>query len=212
MANIEGSRILAIGGAGFVGSHLVDQLTNEAVREIVVLDNFVRGTRGNLHRAMQDDRVRLVEGSIADLELLRRLMQDTDYVFHLAALWLYECVYQPREALEVNVVGTYNVIETAQQAGVKKVVYSSSASVYGDALVTPMTEKHPFNNRTMYGATKIAGEQFCRAFYEQHGLNYVGLRYMNIYGPREAGYELQELLQRITLVALIARAMIVAMR
>jgi UDP-glucose 4-epimerase len=107
-----------------------------------------------------------------------------DYVFHLAALWLFECVHQPRAALEVNVVGTYNVVEAAQQAGVKKVIYSSSASVYGDAIATPMTEEHPFNNRTMYGATKIAGEQFFRAFNEQHGLAYVGLRYMNIYGPR----------------------------
>jgi UDP-glucose 4-epimerase len=182
--NIENAKILVIGGAGFVGSHIVDQLTQEPVREIVVLDNFVRGTRANLRQAVQDDRVRVVEGSITDLELLRELMQGADYVFHLAALWLYECVHQPRSALEVNVVGTYNVVETAQQAGVKKVVYSSSASVYGDALFTPMTEEHPFNNRTMYGAAKIAGEQFFRAFYEQHKLDYVGLRYMNIYGPR----------------------------
>jgi UDP-glucose 4-epimerase len=182
--NFSGEKVVVIGGAGFVGSHLVDQLTQEPVREIVVLDNFVRGTRANLHQAMQDDRVRIVEGSITDLELLRGLMQGTDYVFHLAALWLYECVHEPRAALEVNVIGTYNVIETAQQAGVKKVVYSSSASVYGDALFIPMTEEHPFNNRTMYGATKIAGEQFFRAFYEQHGLDYVGFRYMNIYGPR----------------------------
>lgn len=182
--NIEDARILVIGGAGFVGSHIVDQLTQEPVREIVVLDNYVRGTRANLHQAMQDDRVHLVEGSITDLKLLRDLMQGTDYVFHLAALWLYECVHQPRSALEVNVVGTYNVVEIAQQAGVKKIVYSSSASVYGDALFTPMTEDHPFNNRTMYGATKIAGEQFFRAFYERYGLDYVGLRYMNIYGPR----------------------------
>jgi UDP-glucose 4-epimerase len=148
------------------------------------LDNFVRGVPTNLRQAMQDSRVRVIEGSITDGELLRELMDEIDYVFHLAALWLYECVHQPRAALEVNVVGTYNVIEAAQQAGVKKIIYSSSASVYGDALFTPMTEEHPFNNRTMYGATKIAGEQFLRAFYEQHGLNYIGLRYMNIYGPR----------------------------
>ena len=181
---LKDSRILVIGGAGFVGSHLVDQLTQEPVREIVVLDNFVRGTRNNLRKAVNDRRVRIVGGSITNVELLRELMAGTDYVFHLAALWLYECVHQPRSALDVNVVGTYNVIEAAQQAGVKKVVYSSSASVYGDALFTPMTEDHPFNNRTMYGATKIAGEQFFRAFCEQSGLNYVGLRYMNIYGPR----------------------------
>ena len=181
---LSNSRVLVIGGAGFVGSHLVDQLAQEPVREIVVLDNFVRGVPGNLHDAMQDSRVRMVEGSITDLELLRELMENTDYVFHLAALWLYECVHEPRAALKVNVVGTYNVIEAAQQAGVKKIIYSSSASVYGDALFTPMTEEHPFNNRTMYGATKIAGEQFLRVFHEQHGLDYVGLRYMNIYGPR----------------------------
>jgi UDP-glucose 4-epimerase len=181
---LDDSRILVIGGAGFVGSHVVDQLTKEPVREIVVLDNFVRGTRHNLERATSDNRVQIVDGSITDRELLRELMQGTDYVFHLAALWLFECVHQPRSALEVNVGGTFNVIEAAQQAGVKKVIYSSSASVYGDALFTPMTEDHPFNNRTMYGATKIAGEQFFRSSYEQHKLDYVGLRYMNIYGPR----------------------------
>lgn len=184
MPSLDGARVLVIGGAGFVGSHLVDQLTLEPVREIVVLDNFVRGTPTNLRQALRDPRVRVVEGSITDLDTLRAVMPGTDYVFHLAALWLYECVHQPRAALEVNVVGTYNVIETAHAAGVKRIVYSSSASVYGDALFTPMTEDHPFNNRTMYGATKIAGEQFLRAFYEQHGLPYVGLRYMNIYGPR----------------------------
>lgn len=182
--SLEDARILVVGGAGFVGSHIVDQLTCEPVQEIVVLDNFVRGTRHNLEQAVRDPRVKVVEGSITDLSLVQKLMQGTDYVFHLAALWLYECVYQPRAALEVNVVGTYNIIEAAQQANVKKVVYSSSASVYGNALFTPMTEDHPFNNRTMYGATKIAGEQFFRAFYERYGLNYVGLRYMNIYGPR----------------------------
>src|SRR2546423_2287806 len=181
---LNDSRVLVIGGAGFVGSHIVDQLTREQVREIVVLDNFVRGTRENLRAAAKDSRVTIVEGSITDLPLLRSLMEGTDYVFHLAALWLYECVHQPRSALDVNVVGTYNVIETAQQAGVKKIMYSSSASVYGDAVFTPMTEDHPFNNRTMYGATKIAGEQFFRAFNEQAHLDYVGLRYMNIYGPR----------------------------
>jgi UDP-glucose 4-epimerase len=184
MHELDGSRVLVIGGAGFLGSHIVDQLTEGPAREIIVLDNFVRGVRSNLTLAERDPRVRVVDGSITDLPLLRELMAGTDYVVHLAALWLYECVHQPRSALEVNVVGTYNVVEAAQQAGVRKVVYSSSASVYGDAVFTPMTEDHPFNNRTMYGATKIAGEQFFRAFYEQHKSDYVGLRYMNIYGPR----------------------------
>jgi UDP-glucose 4-epimerase len=184
MHQLDGARVLVIGGAGFLGSHIVDQLTDTPAGEIVVLDNFVRGTRDNLAAAVRDDRVRVVEGSVADPSLLREQMEGVDYVFHLAALWLYECVHQPRSALEVNVVGTYNVVEAAADVGVKKVVYSSSASVYGDAAFTPMTEDHPFNNRTMYGATKIAGEQFFRAFHQQRGLDYAGLRYMNIYGPR----------------------------
>jgi UDP-glucose 4-epimerase len=184
MPELAGTRILVTGGAGFIGSHLVEQILAEPVREVVVLDNLVRGSRRNLAGALGDPRLQLIDGSVADRELLGRLTSGTDYVFHLAALWLYECVHEPRAALDINVVGTYNVIEAAQAAGVRKIVYSSSASVYGDAVVTPMTEEHPFNNRTMYGATKIAGEQFLRAFHEQHGLDYVGLRYMNVYGPR----------------------------
>jgi UDP-glucose 4-epimerase len=151
---------------------------------VTVLDNFVRGTRENLAPAAEDDRVEVVEGSILDVDLLDALMRDTHYAFHLAALWLFECVHEPRRALEHNVVGTYNVIEAAQRADVRKVVYSSSASVYGEAERTPMDEDHPFNNTTMYGATKIAGEQFLRAFHQQHGLDWVGLRYFNAYGPR----------------------------
>jgi UDP-glucose 4-epimerase len=184
MADLTNSRILVVGGAGFIGSHIVDQLLDEPVREIVVLDNFVRGSRLNLSDAVEDPRVTLVDGSIEDRDLLDELMAGTDYVFLLAALWLYECVHEPRRAVEVNIVGTFNVLEAARHAGVKKVVYSSSASVYGDAVFTPMTEDHPFNNRTLYGATKIAGEQFFRAYHEQHGIDYVGLRYMNVYGPR----------------------------
>jgi UDP-glucose 4-epimerase len=184
MPELQNSRILVIGGAGFVGSHIVDQLLEEPVREVVVLDNFVRGTRENLSAAATDARISIVDGSILDTDLLGEMMTGTDYVFHLAALWLYECVHEPRSAVDVNIVGTFNVIEAAQTAGVKKVVNSSSASVYGDAIETPMTEDHPFNNRTTYGATKIVGEQLFRAFYEQHGLDYVGLRYMNVYGPR----------------------------
>jgi UDP-glucose 4-epimerase len=184
MRSIENSNILVIGGAGFIGSHIVDQLLEEPVAKVTVLDNFVRGRRENLSQAVRDDRVELIDGSVLDRDLLRQLMSNADYAFHLAALWLYECVHEPRKALEHNVVGTYNVVEAAYECGVRKVVYSSSASVYGDALFTPMTEDHPFNNRTMYGATKIAGEQFFRAFHEQHDLDYAGMRYMNVYGPR----------------------------
>ena len=184
MPELAGSHVLVVGGAGFIGSHVVERLLAEPVARVTVLDNFVRGTRANLETASADDRLQTVDGSVLDTELVGALMQDADYVHHLAALWLFECVHEPRKALEHNVTGTYNVIEAAQVAGVRKVVYSSSASVYGDALFTPITEDHPFNNNTMYGATKIAGEQFLRAFHEQHGLDYVGLRYMNAYGPR----------------------------
>jgi UDP-glucose 4-epimerase len=180
---LEG-RALLIGGAGFVGSHIVDQLLAQPLGEIAIFDNFVRGSRRNIAQAVHDPRVKVIDASVTDREALRKAMAGVDYVWHLAALWLGECVHDPRSAVDVNVVGTFNVVEAAQAAGVKKVVYSSSASVYGDALFTPMTEEHPFNNRTMYGATKIAGEQFFRAFHQQHKLNYNGLRYMNIYGPR----------------------------
>ncbi len=182
--NLTDEKIVVIGGAGFIGSHIVDQLLAEPVREIVVIDNFVRGGLANIERSLADPRVRVVEGNITSPDFLEGLLENAAGVFHLAALWLFECVHEPRSAVEVNVVGTYNVVEAAARAGVRKVVYSSSASVYGNAVVTPMTEDHPFNNRTMYGATKIAGEQFFRSFFEQHGLDYVGLRYMNVYGPR----------------------------
>jgi len=183
--NLSGKKIVVIGGAGLVGSYIVDQLLDEQVSEIVVYDNFVRGPRKNLKQAMaQSQKSNLIEASILDLDRLQKALDGAAGVFLLAALWLGECVADPRAAIEVNVVGTFNVIEAAIKKGVERVVYSSSASVYGDALSTPMTEDHPFNNRTMYGATKIAGEQFFRAMYEQHKLPYVGLRYMNVYGPR----------------------------
>jgi UDP-glucose 4-epimerase len=128
--------------------------------------------------------VRIVEGSITDPGSLRRSMEGMDGVFLLASLWLGECVNDPKSAWDVNVMGSWNVVEACQALGVKRVVYSSSASVYGNALLTPMTEEHPFNNRTTYGATKVAIEQMFRAIFEQHRLPYVGMRYMNIYGPR----------------------------
>jgi len=181
---VQGSRILLVGGAGFIGSHIVDQLVREDPDEIVVFDNFVRGSRRNLDKALASQKVTLIDGTMTDIKQLRKAMEGIDSVFLLAALWLGECLSDPRAAAEVNVMGTYNVIEAARDLRVKRVVYSSSASVYGNALSVPMTEEHPFNNRTMYGATKIAGEQFFRAFHEMYGLPYVGLRYMNVYGPR----------------------------
>lgn len=182
--NLKDARILLVGGAGLVGSHLVDQLVKEPVAEIVVFDNFMRGRRGNLAEASASAKVRIVEGSMTDTAALAREMRGIDGVFLLASLWLGECVNDPRQAWEVNTIGTWNVVDACRAAGVKRVVYSSSASVYGNAAFTPMTEDHPFNNRTTYGATKIANEQMLRAIYEQHRLPYVGMRYMNIYGPR----------------------------
>ena len=182
--DLNGKRIAVIGGAGLLGSYIVEQLTREPVSEIVVYDNFVRGTRENLALPSRDSRVRIVDGSITDVDRLHGALDGTDGVFLLASLWLGECLTDPRSAWEVNVLGSWNVIEACRDLGVKRVVYSSSASVYGNAVTTPMTEDHPFNNRTTYGATKIACEQMFRAIYAQDGLSYVGYRYMNIYGPR----------------------------
>lgn len=184
MTQIADANLLVIGGAGFIGSHIVDQLLDGGAARVTVIDNFIRGTRGNLVAALESGRVELVEGSVLDVGLLRRHMGGKDGAFHLAALWLYECVHEPRRAIEHNVVGTYNVIEAAHETGLPRLVYSSSASVYGNAREVPMTEEHPFDNRSLYGATKIAGEQFLRAFNDRHGLDYVALRYMNVYGPR----------------------------
>jgi UDP-glucose 4-epimerase len=175
---------MVIGGAGLVGSYIVDKLTREPVSEIIVYDSFVRGTRANLAEAIKCPNVRIVEASITDRDTLLHEMNGVDGVFLLASLWLGECVNDPRSAWEVNVLGTWNAVEACRDLGVKRVVYSSSASVYGNAVFTPMTEEHPFNNRTTYGATKIANEQMFRAIYEQHKLPYIGFRYMNIYGPR----------------------------
>jgi UDP-glucose 4-epimerase len=181
---LAGKRLMLVGGAGLVGSHIVDQLISEPVSEIVVFDNFVRGTRVNLDEAQKSPKVRIVNASITDRDALARELAGIDGVFLLASLWLGECVNDPRSAWEVNTIGTWNVVEACRAAGVGRIVYSSSASVYGNAVVTPMTEEHPFNNRTTYGATKIANEQMLRAIYEQHKLPYIGMRYMNIYGPR----------------------------
>ncbi|MBA7489528.1 UDP-N-acetylglucosamine 4-epimerase [subsurface metagenome] len=183
--NIKGSTVAVIGGAGFIGSSLVDELLKEDVDRVIVYDNFTRGKKGNLKSAIKDNRVKVIEGNIIHIDVLNDALKNVDFVFHLAALWLLHCYEYPRAAFEVNIKGTFNVIEACVKHKVKKLVYSSSASVYGNALEIPMTENHPYNNRTFYGATKIAGEHMCRAFNERYGLNYVGLRYMNVYGPRQ---------------------------
>ncbi|TAN66370.1 MAG: NAD-dependent epimerase/dehydratase family protein [Magnetospirillum sp.] len=185
--DIRGKRLVVIGGAGLIGSHTVDTLLGEDVGSVVIYDNFIRGTVDNLEGALSDPRVAIhdIGGDICQTDILNGALKGADGVFHFAALWLLQCHDFPRAASDVNIQGTFNVLEACRDQGVKRLVYSSSASVYGDAVSEPMTEDHPFNNTNFYGATKVAGEQMCRAFHFRYGLDFVGLRYMNVYGPRQ---------------------------
>jgi UDP-glucose 4-epimerase len=187
MTDIRGKSVLVIGGAGLIGSHVVEELLKDDVKQVIVYDNFARGTRTNLEEPLRDPRVRIYEvgGDILHTDVLNSAMQESQLVVHLAALWLLQCYDFPRVAFDVNIRGTFNVLEACRDNAIERLVYSSSASVYGDAVELPMTEEHPFNNRTFYGATKIAGEAMCRAFNERYNLDYVGLRYMNVYGARQ---------------------------
>lgn len=187
MQSLGGEKILVIGGAGFIGSHVVGELLKTRVGEVVVYDNFTRGRLDYLAPHLRDPRCKLFAngGDIRDIDLLDEAMRGATGVIHLAAMWLLHCRDYPRTAFHVNIEGTFNVLEACARHQVKRLVYSSSASVYGDAAEVPMTESHPFNNRNFYGATKIAGEAMCRAYYDRYGLNYVGLRYMNVYGPHQ---------------------------
>lgn len=189
---IRGNRFLVVGGAGLIGSYTVDELLEEDVAEVRIYDNFARGNEANLESALRDQRVTVfgAGGDILHRDVLNRAMEDIDGVFHFAALWLLHCWDYPRAAFEVNIGGTFNVLEACLNNGVRRLVYSSSASVYGDAVEEPMTEEHPYNNTNFYGATKIAGEHMCRSLHHRYkdtpkGFDYVGLRYMNVYGPRQ---------------------------
>jgi UDP-glucose 4-epimerase len=185
---IEGGRFLVIGGAGFIGSHVVDQLLAAGAAEVRILDNFVRGTRANIAAALRDPRAMLVAApaDVRDPSSLSRAMSGVDGVFHLAALWLLECVEKPADAFEVNVGGSMNVALAMREARVRRLVFSSSASVYGDAVVEPMPESHPFGCREVYGASKAASEHLLGAMARRDdGFGCVHLRYMNVYGPRQ---------------------------
>ncbi|MDV2995719.1 MAG: UDP-N-acetylglucosamine 4-epimerase [Chroococcidiopsis sp. SAG 2025] len=178
-------KVLITGGAGLVGSHVTDLLIEQGVAEIVVLDNFTRGDRQNLRLSLERGSVKIVEGDIRDRQLLADLMQGVDLVFHQAAIRITQCAQEPRLAMEVLANGTFNVLEAAVNAKVKKVVAASSASIYGMAEAFPTTEKHhPYNNRTIYGAAKTFNEGLLRSFHDMYGLDYVALRYFNVYGPR----------------------------
>ncbi len=182
---MRGERALITGGAGVVGSTLADQLVRSGAEEIVVLDNLVRGRRENLAWALANGPVRIVEGDIRDGALVAKLTRGIDVVFHQAAIRITQCAEEPRLALEVLVDGTFNVLEAAAREGVRKVVAASSASVYGLAEEFPTDEHHhPYGNDTLYGAAKTFNEGLLRSFHAMSGLEYVALRYFNVYGPR----------------------------
>jgi UDP-glucose 4-epimerase len=185
--DIRGKKLVVVGGAGLIGSHVVDALAQTDVGQIVVYDNFVRGRAENLAEALKDPRVSIFDigGDILQADILNKAFEGAHGVFHLAALWLLQCHEYPRSAFDVNVRGTFNVLEACVAQNVQRLVYSSSASVYGDAVKEPMDEDHPFNNKNFYGATKIAGEAMATAFHYRYGLPVVGMRYMNVYGPRQ---------------------------
>lgn len=184
---LGGKRIVVVGGAGFIGSHVVRELLSTDVGEVIIYDNLARGKASNLGRALEDSRCYFFPdgGDIRETDVLNSALAGADGVVHLAAMWLLHSKEYPRTAFDVNIQGTFNVLEACVKNDVQRLVYSSSASVYGDAVEVPMTEEHPFNNRNFYGATKIAGEAMARAFHDRYGLSYVGLRYMNAYGPHQ---------------------------
>lgn len=183
--NVRGARALVTGGAGTIGSTIVDQLLDAGVQRVVVLDNFVRGRRENLTAALASGRVDIVEGDIRDFALVRELSEGMDAVFHQAAIRITQCAEEPRLAFDVLATGTFNVVQAAAEARVRKVIAASSASVYGLAETFPTEEDHhPYHNRTLYGAIKTFNEGLLRSFHEMYGLDYVALRYFNVYGPR----------------------------
>lgn len=185
--DLKNKRLLVIGGAGFIGSHVVAELLKHEVAEVLIYDNFARGKMEYIEPYLKDPRCKVFAdgGDIRETDVLDNAMKNIDGVFCLAALWLLHCKDYPRVAFDVNIRGIFNVLEACVKHKVEKLVWSSSASVYGDAVEIPMTESHPFNNKNFYGATKIAGEAMATAFNDRYGLPVIGLRYMNVYGPHQ---------------------------
>lgn len=181
---LSGSKVLVTGGAGLIGSHIVDKLVAENAR-VIVYDNLIRGKTEHLYSAREKGDVHVVNADIRDREALREAIQGVHYVFHEAAAWLRLCQEEPRLSVEININGTFNVLEACVEAGVKKLVAASSSSVYGESLYLPTDEKHPFNNDLFYGASKVANEQYYRSFYHKYGLDFIAFRYLNVYGPRQ---------------------------
>jgi UDP-glucose 4-epimerase len=183
--SLEGATVLVTGGAGLIGSHIVDRLIDAGAGEIRVLDNLVRGRMANLSAALARRPITFVHGDVRDRDTVAVAVSGCDYVFHQAAIRITLCAEKPRECMDVLVMGTFNVFEAAVASRVKKLVYASSASVYGAADSFPTDEQHhPWNNRTLYGAAKVMNEGIAASFQDMYGLNSVGLRYFNVYGPR----------------------------
>ncbi len=184
--NIDGSSILVTGGCGLIGSTTIDQLlADHNPAKIVIFDNLARGTLSNVEAALRDPRVELIEGDIRDSAVVQQVTNGMDAVIHMATLRITACAEDPREAHEVMNDGSYNVVEAAHNAKVRKFVTASSASIYGLADTFPTTEDHhPYNNRTWYGATKIMLEGLLRSFDDMYGFPYVAHRYFNVYGPK----------------------------
>ena len=185
--NLKGKKFLLIGGAGLIGSHTVDLLLKRKVKKIIIFDNFSRDTKSNLDHLVNNKTVEIFDlgGDVLQKDVLEKAIISVDGVFHFAALWLLHCNDFPESAFEVNIRGTFNVLEACRKLKIKKLVYSSSASVYGDAIEEPMEETHPFNNKNFYGATKIASEAMITAYHHRYKLDFIGLRYMNVYGERQ---------------------------
>jgi UDP-glucose 4-epimerase len=182
--DINGSTILITGGAGFVGSHIADMCLQAGAKKVIAFDNLVRGSVDNIQDAMASGRFEFIQGDVRDRELVNQCVKGCDYVFHQAALRITACAENPRAGHEVMMDGSFNVLEACVTHNVKKIVAASSASVYGEPDTQPIDESAAYNNRTLYGAAKIALEHYLKAFNEMYGLQYVALRYFNLYGPR----------------------------
>lgn len=184
MTDIRGSKVLVTGGSGLIGSHTVDKLIKMDVEKVIVFDKYIN--QENLAHASNSNKVEIVQGDIFDIDRMKSILEGVDYVFHFAGMLLLSAAKNPRGCLRDNINGMYNLLEVITQKKIKKLVYASSVSIYGSSKDNvPMTEDHPLRNRTMYGASKIVGEQFCRVFHDMAGLDYVALRYSSVYGPRQ---------------------------
>lgn len=185
MNNIQDSTIFISGGAGFIGSYLVEELLTHHPKKIIILDNLIRGSFENMKSFLNHSAVEFLEGDIRNNELLEKCISQSDYVFHMAALRINACAADPKEGFDVMLQATFNLAQLCVKHKIKKVIYSSTASVYGLAqhFPTPETD-NPYNNQTFYGGAKSWGEQLFRSFKFMYGLDYIALRYFNVYGSR----------------------------